>query len=84
MAFSEDRSYVTVTDAGPQRCGTCSGGSGGLPLLSLTVFQLWPEGGCLGSWCDYIHTSLWIPTIPEVIIFEYINSQTLNSWQKGL
>lgn len=84
MAFSEDRSYVTVTDAGPQQCGTCSGGSGGLPLLSLTVFQLWPEGGCLGSWRDYIHTSLWIPTIPEVIIFEYISSQTLNSWQKGL
>lgn len=80
MAFSEDSSYVSAADAGPQQCGTCSGR---LPLLSLTVFQLWPEGGCLGSWRDYIHTSLWIPTIPEVIIFEYINSQTPNSWQKG-
>lgn len=62
MAFSEDSSYVTVTDTVPQQI--CH------YVLSLTVFQLWPEGGCLGSWRDYIHTSLWIPTIPEVIIFE--------------
>lgn len=48
--------------------GTCSGQP--LPALPHSVFQLWPEGGCLGSWCDYIHPSLWIPTIPEVTLFE--------------